>query len=307
MPEKNDSPRYLTCGPFSGVLEEVPCPICDSPPEPRLVFRMSNGVGVWICPGCGIMYASPRFTEESLLRIYEEDAFIDPCFYEKWSYEKWKNENINRSYVSQVLKLRLVRRFLQQNDRILDVGCGSGLFCVEALKQGVNVEGIDPSKMLVELGRKTFNFPLHLGELKDFNPGYRYKGIVIWAVLEHVYDLMGMVRECNRLLEQGGYLFIDVPNHEGLSNRFKTFLYRIRLKKSEFKHFGFPWHVYSFNRKSLCSLIDKSGFEPVVFEFWSHLMKEGADGPFARLAIKLTQRFEFSDYVTLVARKKENC
>ena len=204
MPQENESSRILTCGAFSGVLEEVSCPICDPPPEPRLVFRMSNGVGIWLCPGCGIMYASPRFTEESLLQIYEEDAFIDSSFYDQWSYEKWKKENINRSYVSQELKVRLVRRFLQQNESILDVGCGTGLFCVEASRQGLNVEGIDPSKMLVELGRRTFNLPLHLGQLKEFDPGHRYKGIVIWAVLEHVYDLVDMVGECGRLLEEGG-------------------------------------------------------------------------------------------------------
>lgn len=303
MSQDIESSAPVKCGAFSGVLEEVSCPICDPPPDPRSIFRMSNGVGIWHCPGCGIMYASPRFTQESLLQIYEEDSFIDPSFYDHWSYEKWKRENVNRSYVSQGLKVRLVRRFLGQDERILDVGCGTGLFCVEASRQGLNVEGIDPSKMLIQLGRNTFNIPLHQGLLEDFDPDYRYKGIVIWAVLEHVYDLVGMVRECGRLLDQGGYLFVDVPNHEGISNRFKTFLCGHGLKKDDFKHFGFPWHVYSFNRGSLCSLMNRCGFEPVLFEFWSHLMKDGADGPLARIAINLTQRFEFSDYVTLVARK----
>jgi hypothetical protein len=46
-------------------------------------------------------------------------------------------------------------------------------------------------------------------------------------------------------------------------------------------------------------------FEPVLFEFWSHVLKEGANGIMARIAVWLTQKYEFSDYVTLVAKKKD--
>ncbi|MBW2114551.1 MAG: methyltransferase domain-containing protein [Deltaproteobacteria bacterium] len=94
-------------------------------------------------------YVSPRFTEKSLSQIYESDAFIDQSFYDQWSYEKWKSENKGRSYISQHLKIRLIKRFLTEKDRILDVGCGTGLFCLEASKQGLNVEGIDPSKISI--------------------------------------------------------------------------------------------------------------------------------------------------------------
>lgn len=304
MSEDNGSPKHITCGEFSGHIENVSCPICNFPPDPKLVFRSSGGIGIWLCPKCTIMYASPRFTEESLSQIYESDAFIDPSFYDQWSYEKWKRENKNRSYISQCLKIQLIKRFLTEKDRILDVGCGTGLFCLEASKQGLNVEGIDPSKMLIDIGSKTFKIPLHHGPLEDFDPGYKYKGIVVWAVFEHVYNLINLVNRCGYLLEEGGYLFIDVPHYQGISNRFKTFLCRIGFKKDDFKHFGFPWHIYSFNKKSLSSLMQACSFDPVLFEFWSHLLKNGTKGFFADIMISLTQKLALSDYITLVAQKK---
>ncbi len=297
-------PKTLRCGEFSGELEDVGCPICVDPSRPQLVFQQSNGVGIWLCPKCEIMYASPRFSETSLLEIYENEALVEESFYEDWSYERWKKENTNRSYVPQTLKIELVRRFLSQEDRILDVGCGTGLFCLEASKQGLNVDGIDPSAMLIEFGRKLFGIPLHHGQLEEFEPDQKYKGIVLWAVLEHVYNLKDLIKRCGDLLEEEGYLFIDVPNHEGASNRFKTFLSQKGLKGSDFKHFGFPWHIYSFNKKSLSCLMKACGFEPVRFEFWSHLLKDGANGLLARMAISLIQRFELSDYITLVAQKR---
>ena len=304
MQENSVSSNTLSCGEFSGEVENVSCPICIDPSRPRLVFQQSNGVGIWLCPECEIMYASPRFTENALSEIYENEAFVDESVYEDWSYEKWKRENKGRSYIPQTLKIQLVRRFLSQEDRILDVGCGTGLFCLEASKQGLNVEGVDPSRMLIDLGRRLLEIPLHHSKIEEFEPDYKYKGIVLWAVLEHVSNLKGLIKRCGDLLEEEGYLFIDVPNHEGASNRFKTFLSQKGLKESDFKHFGFPWHIYSFNRKSLSRLMKACGFEPVLFEFWSHLLKDGANGMMARIAVWLTQKYEFSDYITLVAKKR---
>ena len=303
MKEDNGPARTITSGKFTGKLEDASCPICENPPSPELVFKTSKDVGIWKCPDCEIMYASPRFSEKSLLEIYENEDFVDDSFYHDWSYEKWKQENRGRSYIPQRLKIQLARRFLSKEERVLDVGCGTGLFCLEASKQGLNAEGIDPSHQLIELGRRLFEIPLRHGHIEDFDPGYKYKGIVLWAVLEHVYNLKDMIKKCGDLLEKDGYLFIDVPNHEGASNRFKTFLSQKGLKGSDFKHFGFPWHIYSFNKKSLSHLMKACGFEPVLFEFWSHLLKDGANGMMARIAIRLTQKFEFSDYITLVAQK----
>ena len=304
MPADIESARSITFSKFTGKLEDASCPTCVNPSSPELVFKTSNNVGIWKCPDCEIMYASPRFSEESLLSIYETEAFLEDSFYRNWSYEKWKKENTQRSYIPQTLKIQLVRRFLSQRDRILDVGCGTGLFCLEASKQNLNVEGLDPSHMLIDLGQRLFGIPLHHSRIEDFDPGSKYKGIVLWAVLEHVYNLKDMIKKCEYLLDEGGYLFIDVPNHEGASNRFKTFLNQKGIKKDDFKHFGFPWHIYSFNKKSLSCLMKACGFEPVLFEFWSHVLKDGANGMMRKIVVWLTQKYEFSDYITLVAKKK---
>lgn len=302
----DDRVNIIRFGEFSGALEKVSCPICEFPPEPRLIFHVSNGPGIWQCPGCEIMYASPRFTQESLQSIYENESFVREdhwSLFRDFSYEKWKEDDY-RLYNIQKLKVQLVKGFLSPKDRILDVGCGPGLFCLEASLHGLNVEGIDPSGMLVEIGRKTLKLPLHHGLVEDFRPDGKYKGISVWNVLEHVYDLVGIVKKCRDLLESGGYLFVQVPNYEGISDRYKTLLHRIRMKNNDFKHFGFPWHLYSFNKKSLSSLMGTSDFETVAFEFWPRFLKDGADGLGPRIIISLFKKLEFSDYIILVARKK---
>jgi SAM-dependent methyltransferase len=294
----------IQIGGFSGSLEEVSCPICADPASPGLVFKTSDGIGIWQCPECGIMYASPRFTEDSLLSIYDNEAFADLSTYESWSYERWKKENWNRSYTTQQLKSELVARFLSSGDRILDVGCGTGLFCLEGEKRGFRIEGIDPSRMLTEIGQRVLRVSVRQGLLGDFDPGYRYRGIVVWDVLEHVYSPAELVKRCRLLMEDGGYLFVQVPNYEGLSNRWKTLLCRTGLKKTDFKHFGFPWHLYAFNRNSLGALLRKGGFRPFMFESWSHLLKDGTGGFLSKIIIETSKRFCLSDYITCVACKE---
>ena len=238
----NASAEDLKSNEFSGRPEIVTCPICIKPRPPQLIFKRSDGVGIWHCRDCDIMYASPRFSDDSLLEIYENEAFADLSLYDDWSYDRWKRENKDRFYVTQVLKHELLKPFLSKEDRILDVGCGTGLFSLEMSRHGFRVEGIEPSSRLVEIGDNVLNVPIHHGLLDDFKPAHRYKGIFVWDVLEHVSNPVALVKRCHDLMEEGGYLFVQVPNYDGLSNRWKTFLCRRGLKKTDFKHFGFPWH-----------------------------------------------------------------
>lgn len=303
MAEGNGTTEYSEFDNFSGRLEHVSCPICENPPVPRLLFKRPDGVGFWYCPECDVQYASPRFTPGSLLEISENEEFIDLSFYDAWSYDRWKKENRNRSYLTQRLKIETLSRFISEKDRVLDVGCGTGLFCLEALKSGLTVEGIEPSKMLVDIGREVLNVQLNHGLIENFNPGYRYNAIVIWDVLEHVYNPVELVERCSHLLNEGGYLFLQVPNYAGISNRYKSFLCRRGLKKSGFQHYGFPWHIYFFNKKSLTSLLTPQGFTPILFESWSHHLKDGTDGLLANIMIALSKKFYLSDYITCLARK----
>ena len=64
----------------------------------------------------------------------------------------------------------------------------------------------------------------------------------------------------------GGYICIPVPHNRSLGNMYKTARCRAGIK-SKMKHFGFPWNIYSFDRKSLNAILGKAGFSPVTFEF----------------------------------------
>jgi len=290
-------------GPFEGSIEDAACPLCvERNSSAQLIFKNRDGIGFYKCLGCNLMFASPRFTEESLLKIYENKAFADLSMYDKWSYEEWRQSS-SRSYNIEQQKILLVKRYLPEKSRLLDVGCGTGLFVLEANQSDFLCEGIEPSMRLSGICRNVLKVPVSTAQIEDYNPAYKFNGIVIWDVLEHLYDPVRVLRRCRELLEPDGFLFLQVPNHKGISNSYKTHLYSLGLKKNNFKHFGFPWHVYSFDRKSLSVLSRQAGFKPLLFESWSHLLKDGKTGSLSQIIINLTKQSCLSDYIVCVAQK----
>lgn len=295
-------------GGFGGILEESQCPICVNPKSKKLIYRKDNGVCIWECSDCEIYYASPRFTESSLMNIYESQRFVEGCTWDElntWSYDKWKSSNC-RSYITTSLVVSLVKKFVEKGERLIDIGSSFGYFVCESRKHGFATEGIEPSQMLAKIAKEKLEIQLHNCTIDRFETAEKFSGIILWDVLEHLYNPKEMLQHCERLAKPGAYLFIQVPNYLGISDRFKTLLHRLRLKNNNFKHFGFPWHIYSFNKKSLSLLLEGSGFTPLKFESWSHHMKEGKNNIFLSPMQRMIKKFCLSDYIVCVARYKNN-
>jgi SAM-dependent methyltransferase len=113
--------------------------------------------------------------------------------------------------------------------KILDVGCGDGLF-FEPLSKFGEVEGIEPAEALIS---KTgvHRFRIHLGPFDEsFQPGKQYSLILMLDVLEHLPDPVGALRHALALLASGGALLVTVPafkmlwtNHDVINEHFTRF------------------------------------------------------------------------------------
>jgi SAM-dependent methyltransferase len=94
--------------------------------------------------------------------------------------------------------------------RILDVGCGAGLF-FDALQRFGQVEGIESDRMAVQNAGKWRNV-IHQGELNgSFTPMQPYHLILLLDVLEHVSQPVEVLRHAAAHLHSGGKILITVP------------------------------------------------------------------------------------------------
>jgi SAM-dependent methyltransferase len=294
-------PRRIRWGAFEGEMEPSHCCICGRHNERNLVYH-GEIFSIYCCADCHLMYCSPRFTEASLLALYENEAITDLSIYQNWAYEKWCSLS-PRSFHTERHKVEILRQYLTDGSSILDVGCSTGHFVLQARRRGFAAEGLEPSRQFCAIANTILKVPVTLGQIEQYQPGYCFDGMVLWDVLEHLYEPARVVQHAARLLKSGGILLAQVPNYLGFSNRFKSRLCRWGLKHNHFKHFGFPWHVCSFDRRSLTELLTNSGLIPFRFESWPRQMKDGQGGSLANAIIDASRRLCLFDYIMCVARK----
>jgi len=282
-------------------MEKVNCPTCENKTNKELIYMHDNGVGFYKCLNCNIEYASPRLVEKELLSLYEGDDWKELSAYDNWSYDYWK-ENKGHRYPLVKQNVELVKKYLNKGSSILDVGCDIGLTVKLLEENGFYSEGVEISTVGATIAKEKTEIKVHNMELKSYKSSIQYDGVLLLDVLEHLYNPIKVLTECGSHMKQGGYIFIHVPHHGGISVRFKKFLHKIGLKKG-YKHFGFPAHIYNFDKKSLRAMLKKAGFKTVHYESWPSAITNGKVNIFNYLPVTIIKKLALADYIICVAKK----
>jgi SAM-dependent methyltransferase len=201
------------------------------------------------------MYVERDFPESYVHGFYEERAgggyaLTKENFF--WWHEAVKNSN------------RHILSLLgpANSGRLLDVGCGSGTFLVDARDAGWRVSGLEINAEFPEFCRNVL-------EIEDVKRGVigdppfaqeSFHVVTMLDVLEHMYDPMLTIRQCARLLRPGGRLVVKSPN--GAMQ-----LKKERLKKKLGRGDGYVaniGHLNQFTPKTLALAFRKCGLEPVA-------------------------------------------
>lgn len=93
--------------------------------------------------------------------------------------------------------------------RILDIGCGGGIFTEPLAAAGATIVGIDPSSLSIDAAREhatqhglEIDYRVSLAE--TFETDERFDAVMAVDVLEHVEDLDTTLAACARVLKPGG-------------------------------------------------------------------------------------------------------
>ncbi len=106
--------------------------------------------------------------------------------------------------------------------RILNVPAGDGTFCARLAGHGVDVVSADlfPEKCTAAPREAVF---ADMNERLPFEDNH-FDAILSQEGVEHLENLAQFLRECRRVLKDGGHLWITLPNHMDLSARFALLL-----------------------------------------------------------------------------------
>jgi 2-polyprenyl-3-methyl-5-hydroxy-6-metoxy-1,4-benzoquinol methylase len=135
--------------------------------------------------------------------------------------------------------------------RLLDVGCGNGIFAARMRDLGWTVSGVEPDADAAALARDAFGLDVHTGTLEDARlPAAGYDAVTLNHVIEHVPDPQATLLECRRVLRPGGRLVIITPNIASLGRR---------LFSEDWMHWDVPRHRFLFSCASLDALVRGAG------------------------------------------------
>ncbi|MBW8846953.1 MAG: class I SAM-dependent methyltransferase [Burkholderiales bacterium] len=149
----------------------------------------------------------------------------------------------------------LVERILAMDrPKVLDVGCGSGLFLETIRRRGIEGLGVDPTEESVAACRaRGFEARrLSIQEMAD-SPLGQFGVVTLFHVLEHVADPLGAIQVLKRSLGPTGLFAVSVP-YSPMS--FETD-WRDPLNRP-------PHHLSRWNERSLRALAAAAGMSAEV-------------------------------------------
>ncbi len=172
------------------IRENCCCPVCNAPSSGYR--RQINDIySVLKCGNCGLEYTDPLPTREQLEIFYTnyQDIRAD-------AKVVIMNAKKNLKHLS-------ARYGLSNSSRILDFGCGVGLFVNIA---GQNCVGVDP---FYADGQRI------LADIQDLNES-QFDFITLWGALEHLADPLNSINKLAMKLVNGGLIALTTIDAEGI-------------------------------------------------------------------------------------------
>jgi SAM-dependent methyltransferase len=252
-------PRELVArAPAAGPIvdwEEVNCLLCGSHRFAHFLEARDNLAGddgLWFavvrCKDCGLLFTNPRPSSQSISHFYPE-AY--------WPERAPKPQDQRRGRprpMKRWCRPARERRILNWHGqgRLLDFGCGGGLFLERMHRQGWRVTGLDVSPAAVHEIRHGLKLQALVGSLPhpELSP-QSFDVITMWHSLEHVHQPLVVLQQARSLLAPGGKLLIAIPNIDSLAFRwFGSCWYALDL----------PRHLTHFSSVTISWMLQRAGF-----------------------------------------------
>ncbi len=212
-----------------------------------------NGFDIVKCAGCGFRFAVIPDGFE-LDAIYTDDAFWNGG--RSYGYQPNYDEalkitaNLFRERVARISRLR-------KPGRMLEVGCAGGYVLKVAQQAGWDVAGIEISPMMRRRCAELVKCPLYTSLEEVIAAGSRFDCVVMFEVLEHVTDPVGMLKAFRRVMEPNTLLAVSTPNFES---------HGAETGSSASVWFEPPSHISYYGPATLTACVNRAGFEVVEME-----------------------------------------
>jgi 2-polyprenyl-3-methyl-5-hydroxy-6-metoxy-1,4-benzoquinol methylase len=265
-----------------GLERVAACPVCDAAERRELhagltdrVFGTAPGVWtLWSCAGCRSAYLDPRPTPDTIARAYEGSyythadapgplgaaararrALANGHLDARWGYDHLQPSASAGAWLGRLAPGRaaIADREIRHlpaagRGRLLDVGCGNGLFLTTAASLGWDVQGVEPDPAAADVARRA-GHAVVTGTIDDLDGGH-FDAITTSHVIEHVHEPRRLVEQMAARVASGGRLWIATPNVDAAGHR---------RYGPDWQSLDPPRHLVLFTRTALEALVTGTG------------------------------------------------
>ncbi|MFA5047589.1 MAG: class I SAM-dependent methyltransferase [Patescibacteria group bacterium] len=210
-------------------FEAVACNVCGSSSGDFIFYNHDRLHGfpgkfkINCCPDCGLLYISPRPKNigKYYIEEYEPYNLNSQDFYQKFENGLMKAYYNNQKGILAWFKIKIYQALYSpipieyKGRKLLDVGCGNGLFLYNLKRFGsFDVYGVDLSDFAISQAREKLSLSnVNSGSLEDQRfPDDFFDVITLNHVIEHLPDPKATLIEISRILKSKGLLIITTPN-----------------------------------------------------------------------------------------------
>jgi len=199
------------------------------------------------CKNCSFKFTNPRPDLTQIGDYYKAESYISHTNTSKGLIAKLYHSV--RKYTLKG-KLNLINSLSPTKGKLLDVGCGTGMFLNVCRENGWTVNGIEPDGGARQIAEEINKAAIKTEILSSFK-NETFEIITMWHVLEHVHLLNETIDWLKERLNEKGYLIIAVPNHESKD---------AEIYQEHWAAYDVPRHLYHFSQKSIKQLFEQKGF-----------------------------------------------
>ena len=246
------------------------CPVCAEPAS-RLRYVITR-FRVYDCAKCAVVYLWPQIDDAEVRELFErlytegEGSVPELATYYDFTFRDAPDNPLVQVYERWLDAIECVR----PPGRLLDVGCGTGLFLAVARRRGWMPYGVDDCAVATAHARDHFGLEVWDGQFTDLaaREGLRFDAISMWDVIEHARDPIGLLGAARSVLAPGGVIAISTPNQRSILDLVAGFLYRASLGRitRPLEKFYIEQHFLYFSPRTLRASLDRAGLELVTLE-----------------------------------------
>src|SRR4030042_1256972 len=166
------------------------------------------------CDECGLYRLDFKGSYYKFIANYYNKAFFTGSdkragYFDYEGDKKAEKKNMQQ-YLRGILKYK-------KQGKLLDVGCATGLFMLEAQASNFDVYGIDVSEYALSIAKKRFGKKVQLGSVEESKlPHNEYDIVTLFDVIEHLADPRKVLIKVKDLLKDDGLVIINTGDTDSL-------------------------------------------------------------------------------------------